>query len=90
MVYRPANDLTQALSADIKLLGNLLGLVIRQQHGETAFELVEQIRADAKARRSHDPDASAHLMATITDLYLDSRRVLIKAFGNFFQLINIA
>jgi phosphoenolpyruvate carboxylase len=90
MVDRPANDLTQALSADIKLLGNLLGLVIRQQHGDEAFDLVEQIRADAKARRSHDPDASANLMATITDLDLDSKRVLIKAFSNFFQLINIA
>ena len=38
-------DLTSALSADIKLLAGLLGVVIREQHGDDAFELVEQVRS---------------------------------------------
>ncbi len=83
-----------ALSADIKLLGNLLGDIIREQHGTEALDLVEQVRASAKARRKSDGDndqgATASLMDTIEGLDLASKRVLIKAFSNYFQLINIA
>ncbi|MBZ0275762.1 MAG: phosphoenolpyruvate carboxylase [Anaerolineae bacterium] len=81
---------TNPLSADIRLLGNLLGQVIREQHGDIAFDLVEQIRAMARARRSNEPGATDRLTQTIGRLSLESRRVLIKAFSNYFQLINIA
>src|SRR4051812_38147947 len=90
------NDLTSAMSADIKLLGNLLGDLIQEQHGEAALALVERIRAQAKARREKtkdggsNPQATDTLAAEIDQLDLDSKRVLIKAFGNYFQLINIA
>ncbi|MBI5958099.1 MAG: phosphoenolpyruvate carboxylase [Chloroflexi bacterium] len=83
-------DLTQSLSADIHLLGDLLGTVIREQHGESAFETVERVRAAAKARRGGDQAAHETLTQIITGLDLEQRRVLIKAFGNFFQLTNIA
>ncbi len=83
-------DLMSALSADIKLLGNLLGTVIREQHGEDAFDLVEQVRADAKARRKGDTAAEQSLRETIDRLDMASLRVLTKAFSNYFQLINIA
>jgi phosphoenolpyruvate carboxylase len=86
----PHADLAQSLSADIHLLGDLLGTVIREQHGSAAFETVEQVRAAAKARRNGDQSAHAQLIATIAGLNLAQRRILIKAFGNFFQLTNIA
>ncbi len=82
--------LQNALSADIKLLGNLLGQIIKEQHGEQALELVEDVRALAKARRSGDPSALQALIDTIGGLDLEARRVLVKAFANYFQLINIA
>lgn len=78
------------LSADIRLLGNLLGSIIRQQHGEDAFQLVERVRADAKARRKDDAQSAADLENLIAGLNLDQKRILIKAFSNYFQLINIA
>ncbi|NDJ84840.1 MAG: phosphoenolpyruvate carboxylase [Chloroflexi bacterium] len=81
---------TTALSADIRLLGNLLGTIIREQHGDAALDLVERVRAMAKARRSGDPDATTALEALIGQLDLEAQRILIKAFGNYFQLINIA
>ena len=90
------SDLTSAMSGDIKLLGNLLGDIIQEQHGEDALTLVEKIRAQAKARRekskdgSSDPRATDALAAEIDRLDLESKRILIKAFGNYFQLINIA
>ena len=83
-------EVTSPLSADIHLLGDLLGQVIREQHGDKAFELVEQVRAVAKTRRGGDEAATTELTAIINGLDLDSKRILIKAFGNYFQLINIA
>ncbi len=76
--------------ADIKLLGDLLGAIICEQHGEAVYDLVERVRAAAKARRNGSPDADAALETLIAGTDLDARRSLIKAFGNYFQLINIA
>lgn len=78
------------LSADIHLLGDILGEVIRDQHGPDGFELVEIIRKAAKARRDGDAGAAETLTETVRGIDLDARRVLIKAFSNYFQLINIA
>jgi phosphoenolpyruvate carboxylase len=83
-------ELAGNLSIDIRLLGNLLGETIREQRGDEAFDLVERIRALAKARRQHQPDATAKLSTMIDNLDLDSKRILITAFSNYFQLINIA
>jgi len=80
------------LGTDIRLLGNLLGEIIREQHGASAFDLVERVRAQARSRREHATDAAPTLAlaATIDALTLDEHSVLIKAFSNYFQLINIA
>src|SRR5690606_28432842 len=83
-------ETTSPLSADIRLLGNLLGTVIRDQHGQAALDLVERVRGCAKARRNNEPGAAAELTSIIAGLDLDSWRILIKAFSNYFQLINIA
>ncbi len=84
------HDAVNLLSADIHLLGNLLGNIIREQDGETAFALVESVRAAAKARRTGDGEASRELAETIQALDLRLLKVLTKAFSNYFQLINIA
>ncbi|MBZ0285457.1 MAG: phosphoenolpyruvate carboxylase [Anaerolineae bacterium] len=90
-IEKPATrELTNPLSNDIRLLGNLLGAVIREQHGDDAFNLVEDVRAAAKARRNDEPGAAERLTKLIADVDLDAKRVLIKAFSNYFQLINIA
>jgi len=91
-VPNPDADLANALSADVRLLGGLLGNIIREQQGESAFQLVEDVRARSRERRKtpSDPAATAQLASLIENLDLNSTRVLIKAFGNYFQLINIA
>ncbi len=83
-------ETSSPLSADIRLLGNLLGVVIREQHGAAAFDLVERVRAGAKARRANEPGAAEELAAIIGGLHLHDWQILIKAFSNYFQLINIA
>lgn len=83
-------SVSSAISQDVKLLGGLLGRIIQEQHGESALDLVEKVRHIAKARRSENPDATGELVELIRNLSLDEKNVLIKAFGNYFQLINIA
>ena len=62
-------DKDAPLKEDIRLLGRLLGEVIRHQEGETVFEVVETIRQTAvRFRRESDPQAGA-----------DQRRRLIQA-----------
>jgi phosphoenolpyruvate carboxylase len=86
-----SGDLSTALSADIRLLGGLLGEVIRDQHGMAAFDLVERVRAETRSRRQNKDQANdAHIAAMIGSLSLDEKMVLIKAFSSYFQLINIA
>ena len=78
------------LSKDINTLGSLLGVIIREQEGAAAFDLVEEIRLVSKARRSGDPVAAQTLADRVDTIPLDAKNVLIKAFSNYFQLINIA
>ena len=79
-----------ALSADIHLLGDLLGEVIVEQEGEAFFELEERIRALAKGRRSGEADAARELDSLIAALDVDQAQLLTKAFATYFQLVNIA
>lgn len=92
-MQQEANAMTKQaspLSADIHLLGDLLGEIIIEQQGQAAFDLVEEVRAAAKARRQGDSSAASALEARIQSLDLSATRVLVKAFSNYFQLINIA
>ncbi len=86
------STLRSLLSNDIRYLGALLGNVIRLQHGDAALQLVEDIRAQARQRRANaqHPDASSALAQQIAALDLEAKRILIKVFSNYFQLINIA
>jgi len=78
------------LSADIRLLGDLLGMIIQEQQGISSFDLVEKVRLNAKARRAGDEAAAQELISLIKKTSLEEKSVLVKAFSNYFQLINIA
>ena len=70
---RRAKDNERPLVEDIRLLGRILGDVIREQEGDEAFELVERIRklsvafrrdADHEAEHRHgQPDVDAEGVA---------------------------
>jgi phosphoenolpyruvate carboxylase len=80
---------TSPLSRDIKLLGGLLGVILTEQHGQAAFDLVEDVRRTAKARRKHVVGAADKLERVISATTLEQKHILIKAFSNYLQLINI-
>ncbi len=87
---RETAEIVNQLSIDIRMLGKLLGDIIKEQHGDAAFKLVEEVRIAAKARRSGQAEAAVELSTQIDQLDLASLQILIKAFSNYFQLINIA
>ncbi len=78
------------LSAQIHLLGDLLGETIVAQEGQTLLDLVEQVRALAKQGRSGDIDARRNLLRLAESLSLPDARGVIKAFTTYFQLVNLA
>lgn len=81
---------TTSLGADIRTLGSMLGEIITEQHGESALALVEKVRIAAKNRRQGDETAARILVETINAQNLEQKHILIKAFSNYFQLINLA
>ncbi len=80
----------QPLSADIRLLGDLLGIIIHEQQGAEIFDLVEEVRMLTKARRNGDANASDAMRQRIQNTTFHQKQMLIKAYGNYLQLINIA
>src|SRR5437764_9461541 len=81
----------RTLSADIRLLGNLLGDAIRRLAGEQAFALVEEIRSATKnLREQPSPEVARKLRDRLARLELPELRTLIRAFSIYFDLINLA
>jgi len=81
----------RALSADIHFLGDLLGNTIRRLAGDDAYALVEEVRAATKTLRTeHSVDKARALRDRLGALDLDALRTLTRAFGLYFDLINLA
>ena len=79
------------LVEDIRLLGRILGDVIREQEGATAFELIEQIRTLSVAfRRDEDHTADKALKKLLKSLTGDQTVSVIRAFTYFSHLANLA
>ncbi len=78
------------ISATIHLLGDLLGRVLREQESIELFEIEEQIRQNAKARRAGDASAGQRLIQAIRALSTEEARVVAAAFAMYFDLVNLA
>jgi phosphoenolpyruvate carboxylase len=78
------------LSVTIHLVGDILGQVISELESPGIFELEEQIRAQAKARRGGDEGAAESLAAEVADLTPDHARAIAGAFSLYFDLVNLA
>ena len=84
-------DKDQPLIEDIRLLGRILGDVIREQEGKPAFELIEQIRQLSVAFRRHDDkQADRDLKKLLKKLSSDQTVSVIRAFTYFSHLANLA
>ena len=79
------------LRSRVKLLGKLLGEVLKTQAGDEVFHVVERLRKGfIQLRRRGDPARLERLRRTIRGLTPDALRPVIRAFSMYFQLVNIA
>jgi phosphoenolpyruvate carboxylase len=84
-------DKARPLVEDIRLLGRILGDVIREQEGLAAFELIERVRQLSVAYRIHkDASAGRVLDRLLKNLSADQTVSVIRAFSYFSHLANIA
>jgi phosphoenolpyruvate carboxylase len=79
------------LRYDTRLLGRILGETVRDQEGDAVFDLVEHIRRTGVLfHREADEAARQELEATMSGLPMDRALRIIRAFGHFSHLANIA
>ena len=79
------------LVEDIRLLGRILGEVIREQEGKEAFELIERVRQlSVGYRLKRDASAGRALDRLLKNLSADQTVSVIRAFSYFSHLANIA
>ena len=76
------------LQREVRLLGALLGEVIVEQVGRDVFEIVESTRQRAIAARRGD--AQSRVALGVTELDGPTLTVVVRAFGLYFQLVNLA
>jgi len=86
-----AADKNRPLVDDIRLLGRILGDVIREQEGQGAFDLIERIRQLSVAYRlKRDAQAGKTFDRLLKSLSGDQTVSVIRAFSYFSHLANIA
>jgi phosphoenolpyruvate carboxylase len=86
------------LRRDVRSLGTLLGDVLREQAGDELFEKVESLRLSAIRRREAQAQGELHeadqlLQVAVLDansMPVDDSYYLSRAFGFYFELINLA
>ena len=80
------------LHEDVRRLGDALGKVIERLEGREAFEVVDGLRQNCRARRRHEPDAPdlAQLIDSASELPQNVAAIVARAFTLFFLLINTA
>jgi phosphoenolpyruvate carboxylase len=78
------------LRDDVRLLGDLLGEILRAHEGSDLFALVEKVRALAKRARSGSVEAAESLRSLLASLDTAEALPLARAFAHFLSLTNIA
>ncbi|MBC7455980.1 MAG: phosphoenolpyruvate carboxylase, partial [Massilia sp.] len=84
-------DKDAPLKEDIRLLGRVLGDVLREQEGEAVFDVIETIRQTAvRFRREDDAAAGKELTTLLAKLSREQTISVVRAFSYFSHLANIA
>lgn len=88
-MYRPKTD--KELRARVKLLGNLLGDVLREHAGEDVFDAVETLRTEhIRLRKRDNIRKRRELTRLLGSLDAETLTHVVRAFYTYFSLANIA
>ncbi len=84
-------DKDNPLREDIRLLGRMLGDMVRDQEGEAIFQLIEDIRRSSVAfHRDDDVNARTELETILDQLSPEQSVQIVRAFSYFSHLANLA
>jgi phosphoenolpyruvate carboxylase len=91
---RRKREVDRPLRSDVRSLGRILGEVLIEQEGEPLYALEERVRKLAILRRRGPTDERAartrELVALLAELPLEHATVIIRAFAQYFRLVNLA
>ena len=81
----------KALRTRVKLLGTLLGNILREQEGDDVLSAVETLRKGyIKLRKNDTPAKRRRLNQLIESLSSEKLVHIVRAFSTYFSLINLA
>jgi phosphoenolpyruvate carboxylase len=84
--FSPPRD----LSALIHMLGDMLGLVIKELEPPEVFETEEKIRSASKAHRRDNNAGIKELSSLVSAMITETARPVASAFALYFDLVNLA
>ncbi len=80
----------QALRDDVRILGSLVGDLIKEQGGDELFDIVESARLRAIRRREGNELPGESLEELILSIDLPLAMEVIRSFSTYFQMVNTA
>ncbi|MBA3270144.1 MAG: phosphoenolpyruvate carboxylase, partial [Acidobacteria bacterium] len=83
-------DLHKPLREDVRLLGELLGDVLKRHAGDELFAMVERVRALAKSGRAGHEQDFRLLADELGRMSIDDALPIARAFTHFLHLANVA
>ena len=88
----PADQVNdKPLRRQVKLFGNILGKILREQTGQRVFAAVEALRkGHISLRKEDNPAKRRRLLRLIESLDPDTLSHVVRAFSIYFSLVNIA
>ena len=83
---------TKTLREDVRLLGNILGNVIKEQEGQNFLNLVEKIRKLSKANKANlnANNSYTQITSVIKKLSPGNTYKIARAFSHFMNFMNLA
>ena len=78
------------LRSKVKLIGSVLGNILKNHTRETVFDVVEELRTGhIELRKEHDENKRLQLMQLIEQLDSQTLEQVIRAFSTYFNLVSV-
>ncbi|MFT4157216.1 MAG: phosphoenolpyruvate carboxylase [Microbacterium sp.] len=89
--FEAGQGIPEAMRSDVRMLGALLGQVLREAGGDDLFEDVERLRlATIQAYDEETPDAFDRAAAIAESFSIERADEVARAFTCYFHLVNLA
>ena len=78
------------LRSKVKLIGSVLGNILKNHTRETVFDVVEELRTGhIELRKEHDENKRLQLIQLIEQLDSQTLKQVIRAFSTYFNLVSV-